>query len=314
MISIHLERVKQVQNIFLTQIEKHRKDALKKLESVRDSRFKFDAQELAYLNSVIDLFSKENILTSTPKEIKRFKGNIGKLPPNSCPARKKYPLKKIILDKLNYTYLRNSFYPQYFNQLKIKACVYCNSALTISVEKTMGSYSARFDVDHYEPKDEYPFLSIFLFNLYPACAPCNRRKSKSTLIKFNLYSDNLTEIKSSNYKFKLGSESKSKFLLTKNVNDLKFTFEPNLNILQTELRIEEIYSTQKDLIEELIVKQNMYDHFNRKSLQSSFSKLNLHPDLYLRSIVGNYTKESEIHKRPMAKFMQDIARDLGIID
>jgi hypothetical protein len=58
----------------------------------------------------------------------------------------------------------------------------------------------------------------------------------------------------------------------------------------------------------------MYDKYNILSLNNSFTKLNLKPDLYLRTLVGNYIKESEIHKRPMAKFMQDIARDLGIID
>jgi hypothetical protein len=103
-------------------------------------------------------------------------------------------------------------------------------------------------------------------------------------------------------------------MITKDLNDLNFKFTPISNSLQNNFRIEEIYSTQKDVIEELIVKQAMYDDYNKKSLQNSFSKLSLRPDLYLRTLVGNYIKESDIHKRPMAKFMQDIARDLGIID
>ena len=57
----------------------------------------------------------------------------------------------------------------------------------------------------------------------------------------------------------------------------------------------------------------MYDKDNRASLYNSFSKLCVHPDLDLRTLVGNYIKEQDIHKRPMSKFMQDIARDLGII-
>lgn len=313
MIAVHIEKVKSVQNDLLNKIEKQRENALKKLRKVQSSKMKFDAHESAYLQSVIDLFDKKEVLMSVPSKIEQIKIDIGSLPDNSCPARVKYPLKKIILDKLNYTYLRKSFYPKYFNLLGIKACVYCNSALTISVEESTTPSSARFDVDHYHPKDEFPFLSIFLFNLYPACAPCNRRKSKSTKVKFNLYSDNHIETSSSKYQFKLDEGAKSKYLLTKDVNDLDFSFEPTNNSLQSELKIKEIYDTQKDVIEELIIKKLMYDKDNRKSLYNSFSKLQLHPDLYLRTLVGNYAKKHEIHKRPMSKFMQDIARDLGII-
>jgi hypothetical protein len=32
-----------------------------------------------------------------------------------------------------------------------------------------------------------------------------------------------------------------------------------------------------------------------------------------RLLIGNYMDETDIHKRPMSKFMQDIAQQLGII-
>lgn len=313
MIAIHLEKVKDIQKKYISDIEKQRKNALKKLKDFKKTKIQLCLDERNYLDLIINFFEQENILQSTPDEIEFYKTIVGRAPLDSRKSRKLKPLKKFIIEKLDYKGLRNSFYPKYFNDIGIKACVYCNSSLTVSVEKTPNNYSARFDVDHYEPKDEYPFLSIFLFNLYPACAPCNRRKSKSTKVKFRLYSDKLEETRYSKYKFKLDIGSKSKFLITKDVNDLDFTFEPEFNVLQTELYIKEIYNTQKDIIEELITKQIMYDEHNKRSLHNSFSKLNLHSDLYLRTLVGNYTKESEIHKRPMAKFMQDIAKDLGII-
>lgn len=33
-----------------------------------------------------------------------------------------------------------------------------------------------------------------------------------------------------------------------------------------------------------------------------------------RFILGNYTEEQEIHKRPFAKFMQDIGKEVGFIE
>ena len=314
MIAVHIEKVKHVQAKYTSDLEDQRKNALKKLEEFkRNSRIQFSRDEKNYLDMVISHFQQKNLLVSTPEDIDCYKTKVGCVPKNSRKKGQK-PLKQFIIDKLDYKGLRKTFYPKYFNDIGIKACVYCNSALTVSVEKTSSKYSARFDVDHYHPKDEFPFLSIFLFNLYPVCAPCNRRKSKSTKVKFELYSDKLVETRTSKYQFKLDAGAKSKYLLTKNVDDLDFSFEPTNNSLQTELKIKEIYDTQKDIIEELIVKKLMYDKDNRKSLYNSFTKLQLHPDLYLRTLVGNYIKKSEIHKRPMAKFMQDIARDLGIID
>lgn len=314
MIAVHIEKVKNIQGNYHSEIEQQRKNALKKLEEFkRKSKIQFCSAEKSYLVQVIKLFSENDILSSSPEEIEHFKTIVGRVPLNS---RKKglTPLKQFIIDQLGYKELRKTFYPKYFNDIGIKACVYCNSALTVSVDLTGNKYSARFDVDHYHPKDEYPFLSIFLFNLYPVCAPCNRRKSKSTKLKFDLYSDMPSDTKYSKYQFKLDVGAVSKYLITKNAHDLDFSFEPKFNSLQTALKIKEIYDTQKDIIEELIVKKLMYDKTNRKSLYNSFSKLNLHPDLYLRTLVGNYTKQHEIHKRPMSKFMQDIARALGIIE
>lgn len=314
MIAVHIEKIKYAQGKYHNEIEEQRKNALNKLIAFRKkSRIHFCPDEKNYLDLTISFFEEKDILFSIPEDIEYFKSIVGSMPLNSRKKNLK-PLKQFIIDKLGYKGLRGSFYPKYFNEIGIKACVFCNSALTVSVEKSTAQYSARFDVDHYQPKDEFPFLSIFLFNLYPVCAPCNRRKGKSTKVKFNLYSDDLKETKSSQFQFKLDAGAKSKYLLTKDLNYLDFNFEPINSSLQTALRIKEIYETQKDIIEELIVKKLMYDKNNQRILQNSFSKLNLHPDLYLRSLVGNYTKEHEIHKRPMSKFMQDIARDLGIID
>lgn len=116
------------------------------------------------------------------------------------------------------------------------------------------------------------------------------------------------------YWYSLDSSSKARFLLTKDKEDLHFNFYSNNSGFQEVFGIQQIYDTQKDLIEELITKSQMYDFHARKILQNSFSKLKMHPDLYLRTLVGTYIQEKDIHKRPMTKFIQDIARDLGIID
>jgi hypothetical protein len=244
-IAIHIDKVKFIQGKHSTKIEEQRKSALIKLKALRKSRITLSLLEQNYLDSIIEIYERNKILTSTPREIDAIKTQIGPLPACSRKPRKLKPFKKILIEVLNYSNLRNTFYPMYFNQLGLKACVYCNSTLTISIEKNASIYSARFDVDHYEPKNEFPYLSIFLFNLYPTCAPCNRMKSQSTGVDFKLYSDDLNDTKKSSYKFKLDPGSKAKFLITKDHIDLSFSFEPTLNTLQSTFKIKEIYENQK---------------------------------------------------------------------
>lgn len=313
MISIHNSKIKTIQTNYKNAIEKQRIDALNKLELINTQLF--NNEEVTYLNEILTLFrnSINNPILCEPNEINNQIIKIGPIPPNSRVKGLK-TLKKHIIDALNYKSIRNSFYPKYFNDIGIKACVYCNSQLTITANKKY----AKFDVDHYHSKDEYPFLSISLFNLYPSCASCNRLKSTKK-VKFELYTDDVTKTKKSDYKFKLESNAKAKYLTTKDKNSIGFTFsEPDYSALGYEkfndrFHIEGIYKTQLDLIEELIIKSQVYNKNYIKSLKNSFGKLNLHPELFKRMIVGNYTEDRDIHKRPMSKLVMDIAKELELI-
>jgi len=323
MIAIHQNKVLDVQANFSPEIEKQRIAALKKLKAIKKSQF--NQKEKDYLILVIAAFKKtatNQIITSLPSDINNLIISIGKVPPNSRfnnNGKAKKSLKKFILDALNYKYKRTSFYPRYFREIGIKTCVYCNSQLAISSKKTNNGYSSRFDVDHYHSKDDYPFLSICLFNLYPACAPCNRAKGIKE-IEFELYTDVISKTLASEYSFKLAPYSLSKYLTTKDSSEIHFEYKepiyinPNAKNFRDVFNIEGIYKTQNDLIEELIIKSQMYNNSYLKILKNNFSKLNLNPELFKRTLVGNYVKDKEMHKRPMSKFMQDIAKDLGVID
>jgi hypothetical protein len=66
-------------------------------------------------------------------------------------------------------------------------------------------------------------------------------------------------------------------------------------------------------VEELILKAKIYTKTYKKALLKSFPKLLTSVNLSNRLILGNYIDSNEIHKRPMAKFMQDIAQQLKLI-
>ena len=67
-------------------------------------------------------------------------------------------------------------------QIHQETCPYCNIGYTSMVVGKRKSHRAAFD--HFFPKSNYPYLSLCLFNLVPACNTCNSLKSddKRTVI------------------------------------------------------------------------------------------------------------------------------------
>jgi hypothetical protein len=304
MISIHNSKLVNIQKKYIQNINVQRSSALSKLNSL--NIIEPAGANKNYLENVINLFTNNiDFLTWDMSKISIYKDNLGAIP--------SIEIKNKILTALGYKNLRTSFYPKYFNDIGIKACVYCNSQLTI----TTNGKNAKFDVDHYHSKDDYPFLSISLFNLYPSCASCNRLKSTKK-VKFELYTDEINKTKKSDFKFKLETNGKAKYLTTKNKEYIEFRFEEPIYPMGFKkfndvFHIEGIYKTQLDLIEELIIKSQIYNQSYLKTLKKNFSNLNLQPELFKRMIVGNFTEDKDIHKRPMSKFVMDIAKELGLI-
>lgn len=311
MIGIEIKKVQAIQKKNEKEIEGHRTSALNNLNAIAPNGFNVAEQE--YLAKVIIEFSKPSLLVREPNSLQDLADTIGRIPASSQP--KGNTLKERILRALNYKGLRSSFYPKYFRDIGIKACVYCNSQLTVTILRS-GGIKARFDVDHYQPKDDFPFLAICLFNLYPVCAACNRTKGVRQ-VKFDLYVDKVNS--TSAFKFKLDESSKSHYLVNFEAEKIKYEFNeptpvPNgYKTFQEVFSVQEVHNTQKDVVEELIIKSQIYTETYKELLRETFSKISLNDDLFQRVIVGNYVQDKDIHKRPLSKMMMDIARDLKII-
>ncbi len=49
------------------------------------------------------------------------------------------------------------------------------------IQKQDGKGLAKFQFDHFYPKDKYPYFSLSLYNLIPSCANCNHRKRNTEM-------------------------------------------------------------------------------------------------------------------------------------
>lgn len=329
MIAINQNFVSTIIDKHSNEIDQQKDNAISKLNKI--SIKSLEQIEIDYLNWVKDQFNEIDFLRILPSDMRKYikHPTFKKVPTinhtddNGKLKEKKSNIKNLILEALDYKGLRGKFYPSYFQEIGIKTCVYCNASLTVSVDKINNEgkdvVRAKFQVDHFYPKSDFPMFSISLFNLYPSCASCNNVKNDK-MVKFNLYSNNSNELNNSNFQFKLSAYEEAKYLLYKKGKEIDFEFLEENNLpkdfytFQDTFDIKGIYDTQKDLLSDLVDKSLVYDYNYKKSLNKNFPKLFLTKEHFERFLLGNYPRIQDIHKRPMSKFMQDIARDLGIID
>ncbi len=313
MIGINKQGVEEAITAFQTRIDDYNTKALKRLEEVRDVyEPKFSNTENDWLNRLIEFQKEQNLMTLDLSQQENLNKKLKKFPKKLTPLTNsgKVNLKTKTLWALDYKTIRRDFLPEYFQKIGIKSCVYCNSQLTITVDKSIKPPKGKFQADHYYPKSKYPHLSISLYNLYPTCASCNHDKLDA-IIDFNLYQDS---VKESRFTFSIDKNSLSSYMTSKNHQELKILFNdpeaPAENSFENKFHISGIYQTQKDLAEEIILKAHIYNAAYKETLKNSFPELIPDSLILERLLTGNYVEPNDIHKRPLAKFVQDITADI----
>lgn len=324
MIAIHINKVLVVQSGFTKEIADHYDSAKQALSDLIVATT--DATDQAYVQAMYQFWcNNADIVTTLPNNLEKLKLSAPAAPKDKRTRMKKgkpedyyvdRPIKNKIVEALGYKKLRDNFYAHYFHLLGLKNCVYCNAQMALAIKTSRNGFSAKFDVDHYNPKSKFPWMCISLFNLYPSCVPCNRAKGSKPVF-FKLYSDEASKLKKSDFSFRLTAEAKSRYLTTRDYRSLEFTFDEPVRPTGYQshnkvFHISEVYATQLDVAEQLLLSSQMYDTANKKALYTSFSKLGLSPELFQRVILGTYPNARDIHKRAMSKFIQDIAKDLGL--
>lgn len=280
-----------------------------------------------YIDAIIKNYP--DIIKANPTEIEKLIIKFNKIDTGAILTQKinknKLKFYEQIIKAMRYEDLRDSEFHSYIKASGIKSCVYCNAQLTVVInfsfydkkeKKRKPKNMAKLELDHYYAKSTYPFLSTSFYNLYPVCGNCNRAKSNNK-IDFKLYTSDATEL--DNFKFWIDDQSILDYWVSLDNSNLKVHFESSngdfklLNEYNKMFGIQGVYDTQIDIAEELVHKAKAYTNAYKKNLVNNFNKL--FPDKLIleKLIVGNYAAPSEVHKRPMAKYSQDIARQLGLI-
>ena len=293
---------------------------LKKLQSsISSNKHKY------YIQHIIDNYS--DILNATPTKMESLITEFNKIIPAyevQNPIKKnKIEFYKQIVIALRYEALRDKEFPKFLLSSDIKSCVYCNAQPTLTIEpiyygqkkKKVKEVQSKLQLDHYHPKSKYPFLATSFFNLYPTCANCNLAKGTKD-VKFELYTtgDDLDE-----FIFKIDDQSIINYWVQMDLDKVKIELksltgnDALCNDHKQIFKISEIYESNKDIAEELIVKAKANPDSYRKMLSKSFTRIFPDESFIDRILIGNYSKPEETLKRPYAKYSQDIARQLRLI-
>jgi hypothetical protein len=288
-------------------------DRLKTLRTAVKRKHSLHQDYVQYLDTLIRLYPLLNKLK--PKQFQKvedkfFAGYVGldmsKLMKIGVKNMRFY---KHISAAMRYDAVRDYEFLRYAKEMGIRACVYCNANYATSFKKNK-IWIARYELDHFRPQSKYPYLSTNFYNLYPVCGNCNKAKlDRDTL--FCLYTEEPKDMNP--FKFTLDKGSVVKYMLSQNFEDLKINFHPNAHIDHDDVfKIEATYNALKDAVEEIIWKYKVYNPSYLKSLNESFNK-KFDNGGFKRFIIGNYDRPADIHKRPLAKITQDIARQIGLL-
>lgn len=209
-----------------------------------------------YINRIIQNYNE--IIAAVPNNFNRLNPISGLIidfkRKFSCNGKKPLEFHKLVVKALGYDWVRNNLYPEFAQRLGIKTCVYCNAQYGVTVKKHTGQYTSSYEIDHFMPKSEFPYLATSFFNLQPSCGHCNSQKSIFNA-KFNLYTSDRSSLRP--FSFVVSPHSITNFLLNHDDKNLRLELTSNDQALLTDhenhFHITEKYKNHNDEAADLII-------------------------------------------------------------
>ena len=168
-----------------------------------------------------------------------------------------------IVTALQYDVVQQKIFPTYVRKMGIRSCVYCNAQYAVSAKKgktdRSSVYRSTFNIDHWKPKNHYPYLAVAFYNLYPSCTACNQGKS-FTEKDWCLYAQDGEDLNP--YKFRLDDMSLLNYLLSWDAEQLRVDFVDKATGIapdyDEDFHIRKLYNNFKSEVEEVIWRSRIY--------------------------------------------------------
>ncbi|NFS29448.1 hypothetical protein FDF12_04050 [Clostridium botulinum] len=189
------------------------------------------------------------------------------------------------------------------NALDLTVCPYCNRNY---INKAGTKTTCHFD--HFFSKDSYPILAVSFYNLVPVCPACNTVKGVQEC-SYSPYDIGYTANELLTFSYMITDPD---YLVNKDSINVIINESIKYKDNVTALGLRDLYKLHNDVVQEILKKAIALKGYSH-SLNNSFKNLFKDQDEVSRIIIGNYVKEEDFYKRPLAKMMSDISRKVGII-
>ena len=186
-----------------------------------------------------------------------------------------------------------------------KVCPYCNRNFIVNFD----THNTTVELDHYFPKNKYPYLAISLYNLIPSCHTCNHKK-RSEKLKIYPYRESFNDYVS----FSLNPtalpfiESNIELVIKKKKNTRKV--RKKINNYERVLNISTLYENHKDIVFEMIKNTELYPESRLKELQdlTGIPYQEIKKDIF--KLIDD---DADLSKEPFSKLRRDISQELNLI-
>ncbi|PGL23479.1 hypothetical protein CN917_02895 [Bacillus thuringiensis] len=218
---------------------------------------------------------------------------------------------KSIKKLIDYSFMKENVRHEILCSSEIRVCPYCNRQYITTYNKNDKNLRSTSDLDHFYPKVAFQLYSLTLFNFIPACSICNSRFKRARKLKIV-------------YLYEKGFEGRVTFKVkptaTYNINsligdtsDFDLVLEvddayANNDEIQGHIemfRLEEVYQSHKDFVQELLYKRKAYSSAYKKMteqlLETKLSEEEF--NLFLFGIMGN---DKDLLNKPLSKLTIDI--------
>ncbi len=214
-------------------------------------------------------------------------------------------------DVFDYSSFAAKYRDRLLAAMHVNVCPYCNRSYITRYEYNQ-SVKSTADLDHFYSKSRFPYLALSLYNFVPSCQICNSRMKGTD----DFFSKPHLNPYHSGFGDKVRFRLQSIRPLLQNGTSPTVKLEPVQNeeirnSIST-FRLNEIYESHTDYIDELIEKACIYNDSQLQEYLESFPGLFHSREEMQRMLYGNYLRLEDLGKRPLSKLTRDLLIDLGI--
>ena len=191
-----------------------------------------------------------------------------------------------------------------------RVCPYCNRVFVECVKGSKGV--VRGQLDHFYPKERYPYLAISRYNLVPSCSYCNGPSGKHSIDPMdagnrmaNPYS--LADHRGLIFRIDINRPGFLDLLTTAQSINVRIdaSADTRLGVNAHVFNLEALYNTHRDYAAEVYHRHRISKSEHYRSFVAQLSG-NYPPDDISRIYWGMPVDDSRLGSRPLAKFTKDL--------